>query len=353
MKIVNQMLGQLSRVRARCIRTILHLQGVNLDMCESLRFGENEGQVQYSILSKYSEGSYKQFFHPRESAIESFAYQERYLFKLDSVCVDTLTGIMFTNSGKILEESSAWSKEKLLINSIPKPIKLLTSLNHVTGNSIILPSNGYYHWLIEDLPGFLWTLSNTNVDEILVYSEAPNYVKSILNLLPGNIRSVSRFVSTESTLLLAKDSSVGWPDPRDLEVLRNFFSRYFQPIELGKRAYISRLRSKRSPFFEEDLIQELVIDGWDIVYLENMTLLEQISFISSCETICGVGGAGLSSAVWMAPESKVIELSPNWFVPCFSRLATLLHLKYSTIFFESTNLTHMEVLREIQRYSQE
>jgi capsular polysaccharide biosynthesis protein len=97
------------------------------------------------------------------------------------------------------------------------------------------------------------------------------------------------------------------------------------------------LNSTRSPRFEARLTEELVKRGWKIILSENLNMSEQIELFSGASWIAGVHGAGLSSMVWMNEGSRVTELGPARFVPCYSRLATILSHDYQRVEFTDSD----------------
>lgn len=348
MKSFYSLTAWISRIKGRITRELLKLLKVSKADCESLLFGEYESTLVHKIIETYAEGSNLVVDHPREKLPQSFSFGYRALVNVSDVLVDAHTGLIFTPSKKIVEESSAWEKNSLLLNSMPKPFLTIKKIKlEPKQNPILLPSNGFYHWLIEDLAPFLFAYRNLSSPLILVHEDSPKYVKSFLELLNGEVEFIPRFVSINSLNFTTKIPSTGWVDSRDTRILREFFQAYLYPTISGKKIYISRLNSRRSPWFEEELITILMKNGWKIVEAQKLNLIEQITEISTAEVICGVGGAGLAGAVWLAPGSKVIELSPNWLVPCFSRLSDILQLSYDCIMFEKLGLNAPQVATEI------
>jgi capsular polysaccharide biosynthesis protein len=115
--------------------------------------------------------------------------------------------------------------------------------------------------------------------------------------------------------------------------LRNNFSPFYDSNEptKNKKIYISRVYSSRSPSFELNLQEYLKSCGWNIMIAEQLSLAEQIRAVSSAEVLMGVHGAGLSHALWMKPNTKLVEIrfpaSPN----CFVRLAKAADISYEPL----------------------
>jgi capsular polysaccharide biosynthesis protein len=208
----------------------------------------------------------------------------------------------------------------------------------------LLPSNGYYHWLVEDLPLFLEMLRRVPNSKVLVYEKCPQYVKDFASTLAQDVISVPRFVNLKSTSIISKGPNTEWVHPSDVEILRSYFAKELSPRRGGTKVYVSREKSSRSPFFEKEIVHFLRNSGWKILFAEEMTLIDQIRTFSEAEVICGVHGAGLSGMIWMEEGSKVIELSPEKFIPCFARMSNVLNHKYLRIEIENVDLQGIDLL---------
>jgi len=313
----------------------------------TLRFGEFLGELKTKKLANYSANMTFEALHSRDSDLQLFAFQDRNIIEVHDVKLDTKTGMMFNRRNQIIEDSSSWSGAQLMLNSVPRPLwprKLELSKER---QYILLPGNSFYHWLIEDLAPFLFALQETVNPTVIVCRDAPSYVHEFAHSLSGEVVKVPRFLALDRYIFTTRNPSSGWPEPVDIKVLREHFSQAIASPEIGKKIYVSRLKSARSPWFEKQLMELLQDDGWLILYTEEMMLFDQIKTISSASIVCGVGGAGLAHITWLGEGARVIELSPNWYVPCFSRLSQLLGIEYSSIFFEDKSLSAAEVHMEI------
>lgn len=325
-----------SRLRARLLREILHRAGIKNSSVVGLQFGEFENSINFSRGSRYSGILNLVSSHDRDFLPQGHTFQERYLYTIEDVVLDSLTGILFTSKGQIIQESTAWPKSDILLNSIPKPFGVGIKNYSFVGNSALnLPSNGFYHWLVEDLPPFISSLEQTSQPIVLVYENAPAFVQSLVSKISAQIVKVPRFVHLEQYSFISKGPDTGWTHPVDVASLRTFFSTHMRSADPKKRVYISRVKASRSPDFEKELIEQLRRLNWTILEMEGMSLVDQVEAISSASVLCGVHGAGLAGMIWMAPRSQVIELGPNRFVPCFSRMSKILDLDYLRIPYES------------------
>jgi hypothetical protein len=323
-----------TRAKARVIRAALKSLRVSRKELISLENGEYLGQIKKVEIAKYSSNSFIELSHGRDGNVQIFGLQARSLVRVEGVVLDTKSGMIFDGKKRILEESSSWPGAQLILNSVPKP-KLAKPFNDLNDREILLlPGNSFYHWLIEDLPPLLFALEKLTDPVLLVNNKAPKYVMDFKETLQLDVVSAPRYIQLDRYCFTTKNPSSGWPEPVDVMVLRQHFAKVLEQAKKRSKVYVSRLNSSRSPEFESELINLLRQDGWEILFLELMELTEQIKSIAGAEVVCGVGGAGLSHIVWMNENSRVIELSPSWYVPCFARLSGLLKLNYNFISFQ-------------------
>jgi len=342
---------QYSRVKARFAREIIQRLGARQSRILHLERGPHACEIKFSRVELYSNLISVESNHARDMIKEGHTFALRYMYTVENIILDSLTGIVFSIDRKIIAESSSWPVSHLLLNSIPKPPRASRLKNISSPSSILIPSNGFYHWLIEDLPLFLFISKKLGSCSILEYENSPAYVRS-LQFMGGNTTRIPRFVHLDRYTFVSRGGDTEWAHPIDIEILRRTFTSLMQPRESGKKIYISRLNSSRSPLFERELTELPKAQGWEILSTEGMALGEQIKRISSAETICGVHGAGLAGLVWLSPGSKVIELSPPHFVPCFSRLSEVCGMQYRRIpFTELLPTKACEIANEINNES--
>jgi len=338
-----------SRFNARLRRELIHRIGIGKTRITSLFFGETKSQVCWSREDLFSALMNIEAFHQRNRIDEGHTFQARYLVTVSDVYLDLLTGIVTSNKNSILSESSSWPPENLLLNAIPRPPGGSPFLDLTNERAIIaLPSNGFYHWFVEDLAPFLFALGKLENPIILVYEDCPKYVEDLLKLLPFEKRKMPRFIHLESYTFATRGQDTGWPHPIDISTIRSFFQREISETVPGRKVYISRLSASRSPKFEQQLQESLEKEGWLILQTEKMTLEEQAIVISSADIMCGVHGAGLSGMIWMKEGSKVIELGTARFVPCFSRMSVFCSHSFTRIEYSADDAEALErILFEI------
>lgn len=322
----------IAKIRRAIINTVTERNYVSLYKSEILK-----PNFQFTKIKSIKDSECLEYTNVRYGNLEGEYFDSKSLYIILNCEIDLLTGIVFSKK-RILKESSSWPVENLLYQSIPKPMK--SRKLDTDQLAVVLPSNGYYHWLLEDLPDFLLTLIHINESQpIYIYKNAPKYVRDILTLKELKYKEVERFAAPRQLYLVNRSQNTGWPSKNSIELLRATFLGYSK-IEtdeknssLNNHVYVSRLESSRSPKFESELCRYLESKGWKIIYSEKLSLTRQIAVFSEARVVCGVHGAGLANSVFMKKGSYLIELSPERFVPCFSRIAELVELNYSHLVF--------------------
>jgi hypothetical protein len=348
LRIVHELLIFLSRVKARLKRGLLFRCGFSISRTNSVFLSEITPETPFQLIGEYSRNEYREIKHSRSALLENHAYMSRQLVEIQDVVLDSFTGLVHSKEGVMLEESSTWPAGHLILSSVPKPARFLGLIPKIDARAVTcLPSNGYYHWLIEDLAPFIFSYQQNSEALVVISSEAPKYVSSFLEYAGIEFQIVPRFLFVTKLLLTTKGPDTGWPHPKDLELLRAFFVQELRPREPGRRIYISRLRSSRSPAFESELVDLLMANNWTILETESMPLEDQIHYLSAASSIAGVHGAGLSGMIWMQPGSKVIELGPNRYIPCFTRLASLCNHQFLRIPYDDLGLTNARDVFEL------
>lgn len=324
----------------------MYFLGISNMNIVQLLFGEYKSDIDFDTIQIVDDVAKASNFHYVTAQSESHLFEMRQHLKIRNVSVDTITGCFYSYKGQVIEESTSWPKEALALNVIPKA-RVSKSINgfNFGGEVLILPSNGYYHWLIEDLPVFLKTLESLEEPQILVCSNANKYVYDFLDGMKLDYIKVSRFISLSQVNMVTRGNDTGWPHPSDLNALKALIQKSHNSSQLKSKVYVSRRGSTRSPHFEEELENDLEKLGWVIVRFESMNIWDQIDLLSGAEILCGVHGAGLAGAVWMPKEAKLIELGPERHVPCFSRLSSISGLNYKLLRYEE--IDYSELIEQI------
>lgn len=267
-------------------------------------------------------------------------YSEEYLVELADILVDTTSGIVFVNNQDpiaILESSNILAIEvsDFLRPRTPKKVE--------EGKWAVLSSRSFAHWLLQDAPRFLRLFEQNPNLQIAISSDAPAYVEEMLlicGITPDLRVPVLRAANFN---FVSAQYAVGTSSLRDIQTLRTFqdtlVNIYWNEQNLvnshiAKKIFISRRFSNRALPNEEDLEEKARSAGFDVVYLERISLPEQIMMFEKAEVICGTHGAGLANLVWVRNCRSIFEIYNDTFQnQTFRVLAQRLDIPYSRVHY--------------------
>ena len=278
------------------------------------RLIESNSNYEYS---DYSSGQKKQV-----------SLSDRHLFSVTNVQADLYYGNIFSNEKVLIAESTIWSEFFLNAHFVPaaygsKNIGLKTE-------TLILASNSFYHFFLEDLPDFLRLYSEKPEINVVIWEHSPVYLKEVLLLLGIDSIATQRFVTLDRVTFLEKSKVIA-PSRDAVDILRGRFNSDVCLASERKQIYVSRLGDSRSPSYERDLIRLLEDSGqWTVLNLSSLTFQEQLGYAQAAKVWMGVHGAGMSWLAIMNPKSVVIEIGPAK-MDCFQQLAHLSQLAFHRV----------------------
>lgn len=230
----------------------------------------------------------------------------RSIFRLYNACVNPKTGVVWSNN-RLVEESTVWSVSDLF-RWEPKPI--LT--RKINGKFINLPDNGFYHFVVEDLPRFLEVFYSNRDCTILLGSKANYLIEALKILNETNFKfynspvNCSEYLFSEKVLgglfsVSDKERILAYSDlvPIEKRIDKIFISR--KANTFGSFARGIELKAEIEYLFESK--------GFVIFYFEDLTLAEQISLIKGVKVLAGFHGAGLANLVWSKKPIQIIEIT--------------------------------------------
>jgi hypothetical protein len=294
--------------------------------------GDDLSNLNFTVLQKDCDLLHFDYEDYVDENILGITFSAQFVIRVKDIILDSKTGIIYNSSGAIVSDSSSWPKEYLAATAQIKPGHFIREIeNGSNAERILLTSNGFYHWLIEDLPLYIRLKKYYINCETLVYEDAPRYVITFLEKMKIEYLKIPRFAKLPEYTFISRGDSVGWPHPSDIDTLQEYKLSLGNTETTRSRIYISRLSDSRSPYFEKELIHNLAQSGWIIADFNSISIFDQINLVSNAQVIAGVHGAGLSSIAWLSNGSKVIELGTDRFVRCYNRLANISGVNYQRI----------------------
>lgn len=296
----------------------------------SLRRSEQESHISFRQLETYSDSSIVEIFDPRDRRVKGHFFNERDVMELARVILEPRQSLLYSERGNLIEESTNWPSS-FVFRSFPwRPSRLNKKQLSNDDAVIFLSGRPFWHWLLEDLPSVYYLAKKFPGSPILVPKAAPKYVQDFGKCVNNQIITLEYPQLVQSVIMVTKQKDSGWPHPKDIEILKSLKRDLkASTMENGKRIYISRRFSTRSPVNEsqvEDLFREF---NFEVIYTEKLDFYEEIRIFSQASVVAGIHGAGLANMVWMERNGVVLDLiGSDYWTESPHRAASMLGLDY-------------------------
>ncbi len=272
------------------------------------------------------------------------AFDRWWMYLLKDIVVSPESGLGWILKGPILQESVG-SLYRLLGWGRCLHYPLLPTGKLQTQNPVVvMPSTGYFHWLLENLPGVISAFNHFDNVQLLLPRNPPSYILEAADwILENHGKSKSCFICDHpvrcSRVVQPQVGAFsGFVYPDAIAGLRSeFLSSTDDDLDenLGKEnlIYVSRRKTPKRIISNEAALEEAMREyGFTIVYSEELSFRKQVKLFSHASWIVGPHGAGLSNLVWAKKGIGLLEIFPNnIFNDCFARLAVSLGFKYDYI----------------------
>jgi hypothetical protein len=279
------------------------------------------------------------FFRPNR------IFPDRYVFSVENVTLSKELGIILTPDKKLLAESYGSIRRMLYWGDMRRSIFGKRVLLENSRVYYFFRNTGFFHFLLEEIPALLYALESFGDLFLLTGNKSyPEYYYSSLDIILGADYG-NKLIKTNSNtgvnklVFTQRDPFSGGIHLKDIEVI----NRHFLPKINGERSlssiYISRKGTKKRKIDNEEEIELLLKDlGFEIIYMENHSLRDQIEMIHNADYIAGPHGAGLSHIIWNPEKKKsILEIflseTKN---DCYASIAVSLGYKYDYIVCSGT-----------------
>lgn len=217
------------------------------------------------------------------------------------------------------------------VTSVPGSVAVLTTFR----------SDIYYHWIFDTLPRLqLLHESGVRCDRIVVPTQARFQGESLDLLGIERERVIAErglHIEAERLVVPSLPGIVGNPPRWACDFLRrSFLPRLGQRGAGERRIYVARGKgATRRILNEEDLVRLLQKHGFEIVFPEALSFLQQVSLFDAASIIVGAHGSGLSNLVFCREGAHVVELfSPNYVTVPYWALSNQVGLDYHYVMGE-------------------
>ena len=106
------------------------------------------------------------------------------------------------------------------------------------------------------------------------------------------------------------------------------FSKSIKPKSTNKNIFISRKNrlkdiEGRGIQYIDEIELLFTRNSFEVIFFEELSLIEQISTVKNAQVIAGFHGAGLANIVWSKNKFKVIEISESRITSHFQHIASI------------------------------
>jgi tetratricopeptide (TPR) repeat protein len=208
-------------------------------------------------------------------------------------------------------------------------------------------NGGYFHWMFDvvarlDMVQKISNLQDIKIDQF-VFTHCPNqYQIDCLEILGINQNQI--FESFHYPSLKAKQVIVpnitqefGISEWKCHYLKQAFLNPKIRPDIPGyKRIYIDRNKAGyRKTINNQAVVQLLEKYGFQRIYLETLSIVEQAHYLNAAEVVVAPHGAGLTNLTFCNPGTKVIEIfSPGYVTPLYWFLSNICRLEHYYLFGE-------------------
>jgi hypothetical protein len=286
----------------------------------------------FKIVGLHSTSEETKFSNLFSNSVITRFSPERPIIEIGDAIVDSFTGIA-RHKSRLIAESSSWPPQREIAANpeffLCKPTAI------IAGPVIVMPSSPYYHWLLEDVPAFVSALRANPAASVVAHKNAPSYVRDFMELLEISPVLSTGSIEAETLVFSSKVGIIGTPQKHDIDIVRGISGRLLQNVNhRDRRIYVSRRKSARSLPNEIEVESQLEARGFEVVFSEDLTWIQQVQIFAEASLVIGPHGAGLANAVFMEPGSVLIEiLQDSYPNNCFEILARKAHLEFNRVMY--------------------
>lgn len=286
---------------------------------------EVERLIDDAHIEVYQFPEYFPFRFPR-----SKAYNAKHIYSVRGGSFSVRSGVVFLDDlGKVLLQSVGSLNRFLGWGNVVPEILDSSTAGKVSGNVIVCPDTGYFHWLLEVMPNAIHCLNHLQYDLKIVIPEKPSrYLVSALRYLLGDryhdvTVNAKLIVQGERVYFSTYEDRSGYVRKCDIDVMRNTFCDRIVQSNVSSKIYVSRGKSSKRRLGNEKQVEEALAQiGFEIVYSEELEFVEQIELFSSATTVVAPHGAGLANVIWCNQSSRLLEIFPyDNLHSCYATLA--------------------------------
>lgn len=262
-------------------------------------------------------------------------------------------GYVLSHDNRVLDELAVYyDNSRSEYKSIDKNHSIFTTdltgkpAEYINGKVAVLAipfaQHNYFHWMMDLMPRFQrlqlcgYDLQN-DIDYFYVNSTAINFQQETLRAagIPANkvIDSIWHpHICAKELIVVSRPGKDCFYDYQTIKYLRDLFKENFKR-EKVKKIYLNRRNVRYRKITNEDKIEALLTSyGFESVSLDELSVKEQASLLSSSEIVVSGHGAALTNLIFCQEGTKVLEMfHSNNIHPMYWGISNLLNLDYHYI----------------------
>jgi hypothetical protein len=268
--------------------------------------------------------------------------------------------LVLSSDDRILIESALSTDEVLEKNGILDTL-VRPSLRRVCGEFCLLASpwsnTYYYHWLMDALPrlSVIEQFPELKTIPLVVPDPLLHFHQQSLELAGISADRLVPFDGThwkvDKLLFPQLLSRTGSPSPHAVAWLRS----RFLPAATAKQSterllYITRCDApKRKVLNEDEIIDYLQHQGFDVICPGALSFLEQITVFASAKIVVAPHGGALTNLVFAPSNAKLIEFfGDNYINGCFWALASICGQTHASLISPTRTLDYSVSLERLK-----
>jgi hypothetical protein len=277
--------------------------------------------------------------------------EQTFIQTLHDVRIFSSSGFVISNLNKVVSEVNTKDfRSGYLLNNY-----FFRKVVKVKGRSLIIAakdaSSNYFHWMTDALPKIAITekagYKLGKLDTFIVSNDLLSFQQQTLSQL-GIIKertislSTHSLVHCEELIMPSATCLSGNVSPWIIDYLRFAFKDWMETDHrLPSKIFIGRKNAgKRLLLNEEEVVLALQKINFKSIYLEDLSVKDQIKLFFNAHEIVGVHGAGLTNLLFSQAGSLVLELFPvNYVNQCYWTIASHNHLEYGYLLGEGVDIT--------------
>ena len=252
----------------------------------------------------------------------------------------------------ISDVSREFNKGLHIDHSVYYTIKQIksTMLKGTTALIGTVGANIYYHWMLDILPRLALIAKHISIEQIdyfvTAYTQLPFQTETLnkagipLHKIIASNENWNFHIQAERLLVPSLAGPLDQPTPAQINFLRTLYSDCMHTKKPFRKLYISRKKAGRREIVNEnELIDYLLIYGFEIIYCEEMAVAEQVSLFSEATFIIGSHGSAFTNLVFCQPNTTVVDIfNASHINPCFWFISKMLDLEYHSISGKSKSI---------------